>query len=73
MAAKPEFIQLFEKETGISLKQVPFEEISKKERWGFLTGKRAYAVDNNNNLTALSIDFIPQFLWNLLPWEKPKS
>jgi hypothetical protein len=27
MATKPEFIQLFEKATGIPLKQVSFEEI----------------------------------------------
>jgi hypothetical protein len=33
MAAKPEFIQLFEAKTGTLLKQVPFEEINKKEKW----------------------------------------
>ena len=69
MAVKPEFIQLFEKATGIPLKQVPFEEINKKENWGYLTGKRAYSVDDNNNLIGLSLDYIPQFLWNVLPWK----
>ncbi|MBT7396793.1 MAG: hypothetical protein HN778_18340, partial [Prolixibacteraceae bacterium] len=66
MAIKPEFILQFEKASGISLKQVPFKEINKKERMI----NRAFSVDADNKITALSLDYIPQFLWNNIPFEK---
>lgn len=61
MATKPEFIQLFEKETGIPLKQVPFEEFSKKEIRGNLHTNRNYSLDTKNNLIALSIIYLNFF------------
>ena len=67
MATDLERIHEIERITGIPLKQVPFEKIGEKEKFGtpwmgYLNANRAFSLDGNNNVTGLSLDYYPVYL-----------